>query len=349
MAPTAGMDTTILTPRLLDAASTPAAPRSKAAALAVSVCIPNWNCRDYLRDCLRSLLKENQGVPFEVIVVDNASTDGAMDMVEDEFPMVKVYRNPENLGFAVACNQAAEWASGEHLFFLNNDTIVPPGTLRDLCAFMDSRPDAGLVGPKLIDPTGKLQISYRRKPTVAALLHRTMLFRWTGLLKRTYYDYRRTGYESETFREVEALMGAAVMVPAKLFQSVGGWDTDFRFGGEDLEFSYRIGRAAPVYYVPSVAVLHYGRISSRRNPGFAAPNVVVGYIHFFRKTGQPGWAILLYKMVVTLDAPLHLACKAGEYVWRRTVSRPAKAAKTATAMRGLWHFLRHDLRRFWRT
>ncbi|QVL34551.1 glycosyltransferase family 2 protein [Telmatocola sphagniphila] len=315
----------------------------------ISVCIPNWNCKQYLSDCLASLHGFDQGVPFEVIVVDNASIDGAAEMVEDEFPQVRLIRNETNRGFAIASNQAADRAKGKYLFFLNNDTIIPPGTLARLVDFAEAHPEAGLIGPRIQDPQGRLQISYRRKPTVAALLHRTMVFRWSGLLKRVYYDYRRTSFESNELKRVDALMGAAVVMPREIYKTLGGWDPDFRFGGEDLELSVRVGKNRAVYYLPEVEITHYGRISSRLNVTFAAPNVVIGYIHFFRKTGANRISILLYKLVVTLDAPVHLACKLAEYAWRKFTRREEKAAKTRLMIQGLWHFLRRDLLRFWKT
>ena len=157
----------------------PASPRASLRALRfdLSVCIVNWNCRDVLRDCLRSLQHQSLGLRYEVIVVDNASSDGAADMVAREFPHVTLVRNTANYGFARANNQAARLARGKHLFFLNNDTLVPPETLGRLVEEAERRPDAGILAPRLLDARGHVQCSWRRIPTVAALLHRTWMFR----------------------------------------------------------------------------------------------------------------------------------------------------------------------------
>src|SRR5262249_12845721 len=155
----------------------------------VSVCIANWNCRDLLRGCLQSLTSRRQGVRVEVIVVDNASADGAAEMVAREFPHVRLIRNSHNVGFARASNQAARRATGRYLFFLNNDTLVPPGALRRLVELARGRPDAGLIGPRLVDGHGRTQRSARSRPSVAALLHRISWLRWTGLFRAAYRRY----------------------------------------------------------------------------------------------------------------------------------------------------------------
>jgi N-acetylglucosaminyl-diphospho-decaprenol L-rhamnosyltransferase len=315
----------------------------------ISVCIANWNCRDFLRGCLESLREFAQGVRLEIIVCDNASTDGAAEMVEREFPEVILIRNRENLGFARASNQAAEPATGRYVFFLNNDTIVPPGTLRELLDFAESHPEAGMIGPLLRDSDGKPQISYRQRPTIGAMLHRTALLRWTGLLKRSYYRYRRSSFVAQGTREVEVLMGAAVLIRRDIFESCGRWDEDFRFGGEDIELSTRIGRTRSLIYVPHIEITHFGRISSRLNVAFSAPNVAIGYVRYFRKSGASAAAIRFYQLVVTLETPVHLATKMVQVGWRRLRGQSDRAEKSRIVMLGLWRFLSRDLLRFWRT
>ncbi len=315
----------------------------------VSVCIPNWNCRNYLRNCLISL-RENLGeTSFEVIVVDNGSRDGAVEMVRDEFPEVKLIQNAKNVGFARASNQAAEAARGKYLFFLNNDTILPPETIGSLYEFAELHPVVGMFGPKLIDGSGHTQISYRQKPSVVALLHRTSIFRWTGLLKRLYYRYRREQFNPEVIREVECLMGAAIFMRRSIFNMTGRWDEDFTFGGEDIEFSTRVNKYFRLYYVPSIAITHFGRVGSRQNVTFSAPKVIVGYLQYFRKTGISPLSIFLYKIVVTLETPIHLLTKFAQYLYRKLTFRNQDAEKSLLIVRGLWAFLTRDLFLFWRT
>jgi N-acetylglucosaminyl-diphospho-decaprenol L-rhamnosyltransferase len=313
----------------------------------VSVCIANWNCLDLLRGCLESLQDRPQGVRLEVIVVDNASVDGAADMVAREFPEVLLIRNAANRGFSRANNQAADKARGRFLFFLNNDTIVPPGTLRRLVDFAERHPEVGMVGPRLRDGQGHFQVSYRQRPTLAALLHRTVLLRWTRLFKRAYRRYRRQDFDPYTVRNVDILMGAAVMLPRERFFACGRWDEDFAFGGEDLDLSTRVNRAAKVVYLPQAEILHLGRVSSRLHIGFASAQMAIGLIRYLRKSGCGRLPLMGYKLAVTLDTPLQLVSKILQSGWRRMLRQHDEAEKSWLAARGCWHLMTLGLFSFW--
>jgi GT2 family glycosyltransferase len=314
----------------------------------VSVCIVNWNCGTLLRACLLSLRPKEQAVRLEVVVVDNGSTDGAADMVERRFPRVKLIRNSDNGGFARANNQAARAARGRYLFFLNNDTVVPPGTLRRLLDYARAHPEAGLIGPCLRDAAGRPQVSYRLRPTVAALLHRVGLLRRTGLFRRAYRRYRGRGSDFVTTRPVEVLMGAALFVRRRLFVEAGGWDEGYTFGGEDIDLCARIGRTHAVVYHPAVEVTHHGRAGSRLRAGYAHTHTVVGIARYLRKSGTPRPALWLYKAALTLDAPVQALGLAAQYLWRRLQGRRAKAAKSLLALRAAGHFLARGLPGLWR-
>jgi GT2 family glycosyltransferase len=314
----------------------------------VTVCIANWNCRDMLRACLESLHDQPQGVRLETVVVDNGSADGAADMVAREFPEVVLQRNAANLGFARANNQAAGRARGRFLFFLNNDTLVPPGTLRRLVEYAEAHPEVGMVGPRLRDGRGQPQVSYRQRPTLAVLLHRTSLLRWTGLLREPYHRYRRQEFDPDSTRAVEVLMGAAMFLPRDVFRACGGWDEDFTFGGEDLDLSLRVGRSRTVVYHPRAEITHYGRVSTRQHIGYASTHMAVGFARYLRKSGCPARGLLAYKVLVSLDAPVQLVIKGVQYLWRRAQGQDAKAEKSLLAFRGLGHFLLRGLLTFWR-
>ena len=268
--------------------------------------------------------------------------------VAREFPDVVLVRNTDNVGFAKASNQAAALATGRYLFFLNNDTLVPAGTLRQLLDYADRHPEAGMIGPRLRGGDGQTQISYRQKPTMGALLHKTSLLRWTGWFRQAYIDYRRASFDGDHVGPVEVLMGAAVFMRREVYDSIGGWDEDYLFGGEDIDLSTRVGRVHSLVFLGDVPIVHYGRISSRQNIGFAAPNVTIGYVHYFRKNGASRSAMLAYKLVVSLDAPVQYILKGLEYYARRWLGDATKAEKSRIALAGIGQFLRSELLRFWK-
>src|SRR5947209_1812668 len=273
-----------VSPALLSASATESADDGP---IDVTICIANWNCRALLCDCLESLLDQPQGVRLEAIVVDNASTDGAAEMIADDFPEVVLICNVENVGFARANNQAAGRAGGRHLFFLNNDTVVPEGALARLVAFADAHPEVGMIGPRLRDGRGRPQISYRRRPTVAAMMHRTLLLGWTGLFRRAGRKYRRSSFNPLQQRPVEVLSGAAVFMPRDVFRDCGGWDERFAFGAEDIDLSLRVNRTRAVVYYPDVEIVHFGRVSCRDKLQFAESHLPAGHV---RAVGTAGAA-----------------------------------------------------------
>jgi GT2 family glycosyltransferase len=318
------------------------------AVIDVSVCIVNWNGRAMLRDCLTSLLRRPQGVRLEAVVVDNASTDGAPEMVAEEFPEAVLVRNGANAGFARANNQAAARARGRYLFFLNNDTLVPPLALRRLLDYAEAHPDVGMIGPRLRGGDGQFQASYRPRPTLGALLHRTLLLRPTGLFRRAYHRYRREEFDPHQPRRVETLMGAALFLRREVFGRCGPWDEDFTFGAEDLHFSDRVGRHHPLLFLPDVEITHYGGVSTRRHMNYVTAARETGFAQYLRKSGYSPAALFAYKLVITLDAPVQLAVRGLQYLSRRLRGRSPHARRALRAWKGARHFLTRGLLPFWK-
>lgn len=284
-----------------------------------------------------------------MLVVDNASTDGAADLVARAFPRVRLIRNRDNVGYARACNQAAQLARGRYLLFLNNDTVVPRHALARLVAHARAHPEAGLVGPLLRDGAGRVQHSARAAPSVAALLHRLTLLRWTGLFRTAYRHYRGREADDRTTRPVEVLMGAALLMPRRLWRAIGGWDEGYAFGGEDIDLCARVraGGHAVVYH-PAVEITHLGRVSSRQRNGFVHASTLAGITRSLRQAGTAPGVLFAYKVAVTLDLPLRGLVLAARYLQARLRRRAAAAERARLDLVGLAYLVCRGLGAFWR-
>jgi N-acetylglucosaminyl-diphospho-decaprenol L-rhamnosyltransferase len=282
-----------------------------------------------------------------VIVVDNASTDGAPEVVAADFPRVRLIRNAENVGYARACNQAARAARGRYLFFLNNDTVIPRGALRRLVERARATPGLGLLGPRLRDGKGRVQRSVRARPCVSALCHRVTFLRWTGLF-RTAHDGFRGEERRDQPHPAEVLMGAALLMPRRVWGQVGGWSEAYTFGGEDIDLCLRVADAGlAVVHDPTTAIVHLGRVASRRHPGYALGKTLVGHTRSLRTAGSAGWAIAAYKLAFTLDVPLRLAVLSGRWLLGRLRGRERSSQRAWLDLVGLTRFVRDDLLAFW--
>ncbi len=234
----------------------------------LSVVIVSWNTRELLRACLRSLEACGEGLELEVWVVDNASDDGSADMVEGEFPGVRLVRNEKNRGFAAANNQALRRARGRHALLLNPDTEVTPGALRRAVDEAEARDAA--VAARLLDPDGTLQHSCFRFPRLgvdlleALYLHLLLPERLRGrLLLGGHWDH-------DEAREVDWVVGAFLLVPRQALDEAGLLPEEYFIFGEDMEWCWRLARAGyPVRYLPVAEVVHHGnQAAGRRSPAW---------------------------------------------------------------------------------
>jgi N-acetylglucosaminyl-diphospho-decaprenol L-rhamnosyltransferase len=242
----------------------------------LAIVIVSWNTRDLLYDCLTSVYA-NRGVDFQVCVVDNASTDGSAEMVEREFPQAHIIRSLRNGGFAYANNMGlTTWGLGEcdgggaprYALLLNSDTVVPSDAMMQMVAFMETHPEAGAAGPKLVRLDGTLDLACRRGfPTPQASFYK--LFGLSKLFPRNsrFGRYNLTYLDPDQLTEVDSVNGAFMLVRAQAIEQAGLLDEAFFFGGEDLDWAYRIKAAGwKIYYNPAVVVQHIKRASYRHNP-----------------------------------------------------------------------------------
>jgi N-acetylglucosaminyl-diphospho-decaprenol L-rhamnosyltransferase len=278
----------------------------------LSIIIVNWNTRELLKQCLESVYACSPNCTFEVWVVDNASTDGSADMVTENFPLVRLITNQENVGFARGNNQAACQAAGRYIMLLNSDTIVYLGALDRLTRFMNEHPEAGASGPKLLNPDGSLQYSCYLTPTVGREFRR--LFHLGGIRHDGSYPMEK--WQVDNTREVDILQGAALLLRGDALAQVGLLDEGFFMYSEDYDLCYRIKKAGwHLYWVPWAEVVHFGGQSTRMVAAEMFLHLYASKLKFFRKHyGRlPTWG---YKLVLTLSALYRLALAPLAYLLR---------------------------------
>lgn len=267
--------------------------------LEVSITICSWNTREDLLACLCSLEKAREESVFEVIVVDNNSEDGSPDMVAERFPWVRLERMSRNLGFTGGHNHALAIRQAPHAFLLNSDTIVHPGALRTLLDYNAQHPDAGIIGPKLLNPDGTLQLSCRRFPNpLAALFRNTPLGRLFPNNRFTR-EYLMQDWTHEEAREVDWVSGAAFLVRGEVIDRVGTLDPEYFMFCEDVDWCFRTWKAGfKVLYLPQCVITHaIGRSTDK------APNRMIGRFHrsmlrFYMKNMLPEVPFLLRPFAV---------------------------------------------------
>lgn len=218
----------------------------------LSIIIVNKNTRALLKDCLSSL-DQKSALCTEIWVVDNASDDGSTQMVQDEFPQVKLLVNQENVGFAQANNQALVQASGQYYLLLNPDTVVPPGALEGLMQFMETTPDAGAVGCAQVYPDGQRQVTCHRAIT---LLREAAIAFGLARVFRPIIDYRVTDLSQPC--QVDWVEGGVLLLRRAVLSTIGLMDSAFFMYAEDADLCFRVRQADwSVYYVPDVQIIHY--------------------------------------------------------------------------------------------
>lgn len=268
----------------------------------LTILIVNWNTRDLLRDCLRSVEAGLVGVRAEVLLVDNGSTDDSLVMVSREFPTTRVIANPDNRGFAAANNQGIAAARGRHVLLLNSDTVVHGTVLRDSVEYLDRHPEVGAMGCRVRNPDGTLQPSCLRFPTLPHLALLTSgLFRLHrrpvvgAILGR--YHYGGFGFDREL--DVHSVTGCYLLVRREAIAAAGLLDEAFFFYGEETDWCRRIRDAGfRVRFAPVGEITHLGsgssrRLDHRRDLLLSEGLVRLHHKHEGRASAAAAWLLLL--------------------------------------------------------
>ena len=311
----------------------------------LSVVIVNYNVKHFLEQVLHSVRKAAQGLSVEVFVVDNNSVDGSVEVVQQKFPEVTLIANKENLGFSAANNQAIRLSKGEYVLLLNPDTIVEEDTFKKVIDFMDTHPDAGAMGVKMIDGKGKfLPESKRGLPTPQVAFYKVFglskLFPKSKLFGKYHLGY----LDKEETHEVDVLSGAFMLLRKKVLDEIGLLDETFFMYGEDIDLSYRVTQAGyKNYYYPGSTIIHYKGESTKRR---SANYVFVFYraMIIFAKKHYTGKNAGLLSFLINCAIYLRAAMAIGIRVFNSILLPLTDAALIAGGMYFIKSYWEHNIK-----
>lgn len=250
--------------------------------LNLSIIIVNYNASIYLFECIDSIFKYLSNINYEIIVIDNASTDDSLEKIRGlNCTIVKLQ---ENVGFVKANNIGANIANGKYLYFLNPDTILLDGNVSVLLNFIEENSDIGVIAPKVLNPNLSIQFTCRKEPTIRRLFF--YLFGFSKLFKRInfFVDYKM---ELEDFNEIlypDWVSGCAIIIKKELFQSANGFDEDLFMYWEDVSLCKSIRlKGYKIVFNPEHSIIHYGGISSSNVKLFSSFMDIKSRFVYFKK------------------------------------------------------------------
>jgi len=231
----------------------------------VSICILNWNGAKLLAGCLQSLrdIRRSNRIRYEVIVLDNGSSDDSVEMVRSQFPDVLLVTNAKNLSIATATNQAIRRGSGRYFLILNNDIVLLDDCLDQMVHFLDQNPRAGIIAGRLLNPDGTTQVNYYpgQLPSLGSIIAELL---WVSRVWGRKASRGMTGWDPDKACRMEQVPGACMMVRREVFEQIGLWDGDFTCWYEDVDFCCRGQQAGwEIWYLPEGRVVHHGGATFR--------------------------------------------------------------------------------------
>lgn len=294
----------------------------------ISVVILSWNDQRYLEECLQSLTNCTKSRVVEIIVVDNASTDGSPEMVESKFPMFKLIRNGQNLGFPKGNNIGIHAATGKYIFLLNSDIKVLDGCFDALADYLDVHPDIGMIGPKILNGDMTHQSSCRRFPTLwnnfCMLGGLSRIFKRSKFFSGEHMFY----FEGDRLMDVDVLVGCFWAVRRKALEQFGLLDEGFFMYAEDLDWCRRCWKSGwRVVFFPVAKAIHYrGGSSAKQDPVVIALTQQRSILRYWRKhhglAGQIGMSGLIF-----MGHVIRSGIAAVKYLW------PSKRAESRLRLR----------------
>lgn len=290
----------------------------------LSVIIVNWKVKNLLRDCLKSIFSDTSHKKFEVIVVDNDSKDGSVEMIKSEFPQVRLIENRENVGFGRACNQGIKRSCGNYLFILNPDTLVKANTLQNIIDFMESNPKAGIGGCYVYYPDGKPQSSFYKFPTPLSYFSRMFslfrIFPKIRLTQKFFWEYA----DNNIAGPVDRVLGGAMVLRKETVEQIGSFDEAYFMYAEELDLCYRARQKGwEVSTIPNTEIIHYHQQSSLQNIRKTTFHKFKSDFIFFKKF-YPAYKIIIFRIMQFCGIFFRLLTWLGIYLFnppRKTLAK----------------------------
>ena len=233
----------------------------------VSFIIVNWNTKDIVLQCIDSLLQKKGNYTQEIIVVDNASSDGSSDAIKTKYPEVQLIQNERNLGFGKANNIGIKKSEGMYICLLNSDIQVLDKTISFMINFMNNNKEVGLSGPKILSPDMELQYSCKNFPSIRTQVCETLSLNQIFPNAVLFSGECMTFFKHDRRANVDWLIGCFMMIRREVFVTVGYFDELFFFYSEETDLCKRMHDVGwEIVYLPEVAAIHHGGSSSKQNP-----------------------------------------------------------------------------------
>src|SRR5581483_3103251 len=303
----------------------------------ISVVIVTWNGKRYAMECLESLRACNLRVPFEIIVVDNASTDGTPEAIRSSFPEVQLIETGANLGFAKGNNIGIARSRGEYLCLVNSDVVVAAGCIEKMLELMKANSDIGVMGPKMLCSDGQVGLSVTRLPTVWNTLCSALALNSLFPSNSLFSGFSGKRDSTAALVDVEVLAGWFWMISRRALEQVGGLDERFFMLGEDLDWCFRLRKAGwRVVYCGEAESLHYGGGSSEVTPARFYVEMRRANMQYFRKHhGIPG--VIGYTVAIAIHEFARIIGYSASYCCdkQRRVEATAKVQRSLSCLRWL--------------
>jgi hypothetical protein len=298
----------------------------------LSIIIVTWNTRELTRACLASIAQHHGDVSHEIIVVDNASGDGTVEMIRQTFPHVEIIANDTNRGFGAANNQAMQHAGGEYVLLLNSDTEITAGVLRSAVAAMRNHREVAVLGVRVEHPDGSLQLTCFAEPTLLNItlqvlgLHRLPWPAWFG-------RDRMRHWARDSVRDVDVVTGCFFMIRPRAMEEVGLFDEQFFFYGEETDWCRRFRAAGwAVRFMPAGTIVHHGGASAAMLDGDRGVFLADGIVRFHYKhagalSAAIAWTLLLIGNALRMAAYAVRGVVPGQTDARETAGRFARVVR----------------------